>query len=75
MMLYSVYLQGSDYQRVAAALRRMGRQNPEWGVPPLPPRRPSPTFSVTIADLGSFDAETYPRQLDLWCKAALEGWR
>ena len=74
-LLYSVYVLGHDCQRVTAALRRMGRQNPEWGVPPLPPRKPSPHFSVTIADLGSFDAGTYPQQLELWCKAALAGWR
>jgi hypothetical protein len=72
IMLYSVYIQGSDYQRVTAALRRMGRQNPEWGIPPLPQQRPS-TFTVTIADLGAFEAESYPRQLDLWCQAALAG--
>jgi len=75
IMLYSVYVQGSDYQRVTAALRRVGRENPEWDVPPLPPRRPSPAFSVTIADLGTFEAESYPRLLELWCKAALEGWQ
>jgi hypothetical protein len=75
IMLYSVYMQGSDYVRVTAALRRMGRLNPEWGVPPLPAGKPVPPYGITIADLGSFPAEGYPEQLDLWCKAPLNGWR
>ncbi len=74
ILLYSVYVQGSDYMRVTAALRRLGRRNPDWSVPSLPAGRPVPPFAVTIADLGSFEAESYPRQLDEWCKAALAGW-
>jgi hypothetical protein len=27
---------------------------------------------VTIADLGEFDAETYPSKLESWCRATLE---
>lgn len=43
------------------------------GVPPRPPRpRQRPT--ITIADLGEFDQETYPQCLDAWCKAALDMW-
>jgi len=32
---------------------------------------PSPDFSVTIADLGTFDAATYPDDLLRWARAAL----
>ncbi len=75
ILLYSVYVLGSDYQRVTAALRRLGRQSPDWDVPALPSPRPAPPFAVTIADLGSFPAASYPEQLDRWCRAALAGWR
>jgi hypothetical protein len=27
---------------------------------------------VTIAELGEFDAETYPARLEDWCRATLE---
>jgi hypothetical protein len=27
---------------------------------------------MTIADLGEFDAATYPDQLEAWCRATLE---
>ena len=74
IMLFSVYVQGNDYSRVTAALRRLGRENPQWDIPPLPALRPTPPFAVTIADLGSFAAETYPGQLDRWCRSALDGW-
>ena len=74
ILLYSVYVQGNDYQRVTAALRRMGRQNPNWGVPPLSGHRPA-SFPVTIADLGSFPADRYPEDLDRWCKATVAAWR
>jgi hypothetical protein len=75
IMLYSVYILGSDYQRVTTAMRRMGRQNPDWGIPPLPAGKARPPFTVTIANLGSFEAEKYPELLDRWCNATLAGWR
>ena len=74
IMLYSVYVLNNDYLRVTAALRRMGRKNPDWDVPALPPSPPGGSFATTIADLGSFAAESYPRQLDNWCRASLQGW-
>src|SRR5215469_2689129 len=40
IMLYSVYVLGSDYQRVTTAMRRMGRQNPDWDIPPFPGDNP-----------------------------------
>ena len=75
IMLYSVYIEGRDYLRVTTALRRLGRQKPDWGIPMLPFERPTFRFAVTIADLGSFAVETYPQELDRWCKGALDGWR
>jgi hypothetical protein len=44
-----------------------------WDVPPLPSNVPS-EFSVTIADLGTFDARDYPDDLDRWCRATLNAW-
>lgn len=73
-MLYSVYVLGNDYLRVTAALRRLGRQNPDWDLPALPASRPASPFAFTISDMGSFTAPSYPDQLDGWCRAALNGW-
>ena len=75
LYLFSVYVTGRDRGRVARALRRAGKAAPGWAVPPLPAARPEPRFGVTIADLGSFAAETYASQLDSWCQAALAAWR
>lgn len=74
ILLYRVYVEGDDYRRVTAALRRIGRQNPDWDVPARGAQRPT-TFSVTIADLGSFSANRYIDQLDRWCRATVEAWR
>jgi len=74
ILLYRVYVEGNDYQRVTAALRRMGRQNPDWDVPARASRRTA-SFSVTIADLGSFAADRYIDNLDRWCRATVEAWR
>lgn len=74
ILLYSVYVQGNDYRRVTAALRRLGRQLPKWAVPALPAGPPSSPFAVTIADLGAFAAPSYPDQLEQWCRSALKGW-
>lgn len=75
ILLFKVFEQGDDYRRVIDALRRAGRQNPQWLVPPIPNTRPAPRFAVTIADLGAFPAEIYPEQLDAWCKAGLAAWQ
>src|SRR5688572_22777288 len=73
-LLYRIWILGDDPQYVARALRDAedGRA-PTWTVPPLPgdaasPRRPS----VTIADLGAFEAAQFPRELEAWCRATLE---
>jgi Family of unknown function (DUF5946) len=75
LFLHMVYLRGADPGRVARGLRRVGRHQPDWTAPPLPPVPPAPAFAVTIADLGSFAADSYPAQLDAWCRAALAAWR
>jgi hypothetical protein len=74
VMLYRIWIAGDDPDYVARKLRhpdRGGRSS--WDVPALPanallPRR----AGVTIADLGDFDAETYPTKLEAWCRATLE---
>ena len=73
-MLYRVYGFGDDRMKVAGALRRTPPSSPaEWGVPPLPPvLRGEPAWGMTIADLGSFSADEYPRLLDSWCRAILD---
>lgn len=75
LYLFTVYVMGHDCARVARGLRRAGKHAPRWVVPPLPASRPEPRYAVTIADLGTFPAETYASQLDAWCQAALEAWR
>ena len=75
LLLFSAYVKGVSADRVVERLRRAGTNRPDWIVPPLPAGTPAPRFAVTIADLGSFAAETYSEQLDDWCRAALAGWR
>jgi Family of unknown function (DUF5946)/DinB superfamily len=74
LFLHLVYERGADRAKVARGLRRGGRRPPDWDAPPLPTSTSRPSFAVTIADLGTFPAATYPVQLDAWCRAALAGW-
>ena len=76
VMLYRVWVEGDNRAKLAAAMRARPDQPPsEWGVPPLPPVPPSgTTYAVTIADLGGFDAETYPEKLEEWGRATLAAW-
>lgn len=73
-MLQRIWVAGDDPQFVVRTLRGVENGRPHsWTVPPLPvdatePRRPR----VTIADLGEFDAASYPSQLEAWCRATLE---
>jgi hypothetical protein len=73
-MLQRIYVSGDDPQFVARTLRDVENGRPhQWTVPPLPADAASPRrFRVTIADLGAFDAERYPGQLEKWCRATLE---
>jgi hypothetical protein len=74
-LLTSVYLSGVPVAKVVRGLRRSGKAQPDWDVPDLPTRRSPAGFAVTIADLGAFAAESYPSQLDAWCRATLAGWQ
>ena len=74
LFLNAVYIRGSDRADVARALRRGGRETPQWDVPPLPAERPRGSFDLTIADLGSFAADAYAANLDRWCRATVSGW-
>jgi len=79
VMLYRVWLKGDNRAKLAAAMRSRQNTPPgEWDVPPLPAVPAVPAlgtrFAVTIADLGEFDADEYPRQLEAWGRATLSAW-
>jgi len=73
-LLYRIWIAGDDPQYAARALRRLDEgAEPRWSVPQLPADAATPRrFPVTIADLGSFAAATFPAQLEAWCRATLE---
>ena len=68
--LYRIYYLEESAAAVFAARRRDTTAKPRV----LRPSRETLAFSVTIADLGEFEADTYPAALDAWCRAALAGW-
>ena len=72
-MLHRVYVNGDDRAQVVKGLRALDGHVPrDWNIPPFPEDRSFPrVFSTTIADLGSFEVESYPAQLDAWCRATL----
>jgi len=73
--LQRVYVAGDDYTRVFEALRhRPPAHLADWGIPPLPPLPDASHYSVTLADLGDFAAESYAADLDRWCRAVLRAW-
>lgn len=73
-MLYRIWIAGDDPQFVARTLRSAESGRPlTWTVPPLPTDATTPRRQrVTIADLGGFEADQYPHQLEAWCRATLE---
>ena len=73
-LLYRIWVAGEDPQAVTHALRRIQNGGLDrFSGPPLPiDAGASRSFRVTIADLREFDAETYPPQLEDWCRATLE---
>lgn len=75
LLLFSVYVNRASPSRVTGALRSVGGRAPGWDIARLPSGTPPSKFRVTIADLGSFPAQTYAAQLDLWCQASLDAWR
>jgi len=72
--LHRIYFAGDRPTLVFEQLRS-GRQGAlaRWNVPPRP-ERPVTSPSVTVANLGAFDADTYAEQLDDWCRASLAMW-
>lgn len=74
MLLHRIWVGGEDPRAVAYALRRI--ENGELEPSPMPPlpmdAGAARSFRVTIADLGEFEAESYPRLLEDWCRATLE---
>ena len=72
--LYQIYVALQEPHSVFTSLRASGRKlPPHWHVPQRPAQRVSaPEF--TIADLADFEGETYPGQLDEWCRASLVTW-
>jgi hypothetical protein len=72
--LYRIYVAGDRPGWVFEQLMNDPRALPaEWSVP-LRSAQPIAIPSVTIADLGDFEAATYPSRLDAWCRAALVMW-
>src|SRR5690606_35123084 len=66
-LIQRVVRDGESLQRVVEDFR--ARRPAE---PPAPADESPRTFTVTIADLGAFDAATYPADLDRWARAALD---
>jgi hypothetical protein len=72
--LHRIYIGGDRPSFVFDQLRSNRREAlAAWSVPSRPERQVT-TPSVTIVDLGDFDADTYAEQLDEWCRAALAMW-
>ncbi|MHB1329749.1 MAG: DUF5946 family protein [Gemmatimonadales bacterium] len=70
-MLERVCMRREPLDRVVADYRQRPRD-----LPTSPPRLPTAThYAVTIADLGAFDASTYPDDLMRWALAALGAFR
>ncbi len=76
VMLYRVWIKGDNRAKLAASMRAQQSLTPEeWGVPGLPPvPAAGKKYAVTIADLGGFNAESYPEKLEEWGKATLAMW-
>ncbi len=83
MVLNRIYVGGEHPNRVFGSLRPVFERLGRGTVEPQPrahdgvtPRAAKPVAlpTVTIADLGNFDASTYAKRLDEWCRAALVMW-
>jgi hypothetical protein len=72
--LYRIHVAGDAQARVFERLRARPNEIPaDWKLPTRP-ERPVALPAVTIADLGDFEATTYPDRLAAWCRAALAMW-
>lgn len=73
--LNRIYIAGVRPATVFETLRSgRGAVPADWRTPPRP-FGPTATPSLTIADMGDFEAEEYPDKLDAWCRAALSMWK
>jgi hypothetical protein len=68
-LLTRVYRGGEP---LAAVVRELWDRNSGARRVAEPPITAVGEFAVTIADLGDFDAGSYPEQLDAWCRATLD---
>lgn len=73
-LLCRIYVAGDDPRKVARALRRQHEGGPRVECDrSLPAGASEPReFPITIADLGDFDADGYPRLLEEWCRTTLQ---
>jgi Family of unknown function (DUF5946) len=73
-ILHRVYVAGDEPRRVLRALAgRAPSESTTWDVPPRP-SLPAGGPTITIADLGDFDAAEYAALLDAWCRATMAWW-
>lgn len=73
-VLTRIYVDGERPKHVFdRLLSQRGGIPPDWNHPPRP-ARPVAAPSITIADLGDFDASEYAERLDDWCRASLAAW-
>ena len=73
-VLHRIYIAGDAPSFVFDQLRsRRPEGLARWNVPPKP-EQPVTAPSVTIVDLGDFEAGAYAEQLDEWCRASLSMW-
>ena len=71
-LLTAVYRRGEDRAWAVRRLRTaMADRKPASGTPDASVPHPRDGFPVTIASLGTFEAETYASALDAWCRATL----
>jgi len=72
-LLAGVYRRGEDPAWAVRRLRTaMAGRKPASGTPDASVPHPRDGFPVTIASLGTCEAETYATALDAWCRATLE---
>lgn len=71
LVLYRVYVAGDSAIRLFKALSGRSLQVASDWEAPARPAMPAGCPAMTIADLGDFEAETYPAQLDSWALATV----
>jgi len=76
LVLHRLVAAGDDPVRLFTGLRRSSEARPAgWDAPPLPSQPvPGGPYDVTIADLGGFEAATYPARVDAWARATYRRW-